>query len=84
VNFKKCRHLALVALMCGLSVGGVWAQAVTPQQVVSHHAQLVHATYTDALLAAKAMQAAIEGLVKSPSTETLNKARDTWRAAREF
>lgn len=56
----------------------------SPAAVAGHYAALVHANYSDTLAAAKDMQAAIAALVKVPSAEGMQQARDTWLAAREF
>ncbi len=52
------------------------------RQVVSHYADLVLATYSDALAQAGAMQEAVNALLAEPSEQTLAAARDAWRAAR--
>ncbi|GAB1436552.1 imelysin family protein [Sphaerotilus sulfidivorans] len=54
------------------------------EAVVRHHAVLVEAVYADTLAAAKALQSAITTFVAEPSAEALDKARQAWRAAREF
>lgn len=58
--------------------------AISPAAVASQYATLVHANYSDTLAAAKDMQAAIAVFVKAPTAESMEKARDTWLAAREF
>lgn len=58
--------------------------AISPAAVASQYATLVHANYSDTLAAAKDMQAAIAVFVKAPTAEGMEKARDTWLAAREF
>ncbi|WP_084155785.1 imelysin family protein [Halomonas halocynthiae] len=55
---------------------------VTSQQVVNHYADLAYATYTDALQAAKNLDAAIDNLLADPTTETLKAARLAWLQAR--
>ena len=57
-------------------------QAVTEAQVVEHYAKLVSATYGDALNQARAMQQDIEAFLSGPTAELLEKARDSWTAAR--
>ncbi|MEM9235248.1 MAG: imelysin family protein [Verrucomicrobiota bacterium] len=56
------------------------ANAADP--VVSHYSDLVSANYTDALAAAKTMQADIEAFLDEPTAESMKKARDSWTAAR--
>ncbi|SDR85366.1 putative iron-regulated protein [Halopseudomonas sabulinigri] len=56
--------------------------AVQPSAVVSHYADLAHATFEDALTTAKALDAATDALIANPSTETLEAAKQAWLAAR--
>lgn len=59
----------------------------TPSDSVAaaaHYGALVHANYQDTLGAARTMQQAIDAFVKSPSAPTLDAARRSWLAAREF
>ena len=57
-------------------------RTATEDQVVEHYAKLVSATYGDALSRARAMQADIETFLSGPTAELLEKARDSWTAAR--
>jgi len=59
-------------------------QAVTMPTVAAHYADLVHANYADSLATAKVMQKAIQAFIAKPSQQTLNEARKTWLAAREW
>lgn len=52
--------------------------------VLAHHAALVHASYLDALSAARSMQQLIESFAARPSAAGLKAAQEAWRAAREF
>ena len=58
--------------------------AVDHKAVAQHYVALVHASYADTLAAAQHLQAAVAGLVKAPSADSLNKARQAWLDAREF
>ncbi|SHN37195.1 imelysin family protein [Rhizobacter sp. OV335] len=60
--------------------------AVLPlvQPVVRHYAMLVHASYSDSLAAALAMQQAIAAFLAQPSADTLKAARTAWLDAREW
>ena len=60
------------------------AAAADHKAVAQHYSTLVHANYSDALAAAKDMQAAIKAFVAAPSAEGMDKARQAWRDAREF
>lgn len=57
-------------------------QAVTPQQVAVHYADLAHATYRDSLITAQALQQAIVRLLAEPTDANLQAARDAWIQAR--
>lgn len=57
--------------------------APTAQSVAAHYAVLVHASYTDAVSAAKRMDKAISEFLGAPSEEALGKARKAWLDARE-
>lgn len=50
--------------------------------VVENYAEIVLATYEDAIAAARAMDTAIDALLADPSEQTLARARAQWRAAR--
>jgi len=56
--------------------------SVAPDTVVRHYAELAHATYADALTTAKALNAATDALIESPTPETLAAAKQAWLAAR--
>jgi putative iron-regulated protein len=50
--------------------------------VLENYANIVLATYEDAIATARELDAAIDALLANPSEETLNAARERWRAAR--
>jgi putative iron-regulated protein len=52
------------------------------QPVLESYAQLVLATYEDTILAARELDTAIDALLANPSEQTLQAARERWRAAR--
>ncbi len=60
----------------------VAAHAADPAEVVKTYADLAAAGYGDSLSTAKALQAAVDALIATPSEETLKAARDAWLAAR--
>ncbi|RJF99202.1 imelysin family protein [Noviherbaspirillum saxi] len=51
--------------------------------VVGNYANIVHATYADSLVSAKALQKAVHDFIAQPSEEGLRAARKAWIAARE-
>ncbi|STQ75445.1 imelysin family protein [Grimontia hollisae] len=58
------------------------AATPTPNDVVSHYADLAHAVFVDAHTSAKQLDAAIDELIKSPSNASLASAKKAWLAAR--
>ncbi|MDY6946453.1 MAG: imelysin family protein [Pseudomonadota bacterium] len=50
--------------------------------VLENYAQLVLATYEDTLSTARELDTAIDALLADPSEQTLNAARERWKAAR--
>lgn len=65
-----------------LSAAPSRAEAPAVKDVLTTYANIAEATYGDSLAAAKALKAAIDELIKSPSEETLATAREAWRTAR--
>jgi putative iron-regulated protein len=52
-------------------------------EVLRTYADLAHAKYSDALEGARALHAALLALLQAPSSQTLERARTSWLAARE-
>lgn len=76
------RAAAAVLLAAGLYAGAAHG-AAAPSAVLSNYADIVHASYADAALAAKALQKAVDEFAASPSAAGLDAARKAWLAARE-
>ncbi len=53
-----------------------------PAAVVKTYADIALAKYEDSLTTAKALDAAVDALVATPSQETLDAAREAWKASR--
>jgi len=70
--------LTLLALL----TQGRAATAPDPAAVIDTYADIAEAGYADSVAAAKALEAAIDALLASPSEATLDAAREAWRAAR--
>lgn len=70
----------LLAMATLLAAGAAAAQS--RGEVVTRYADLLLATYDDALAGARELQAAGDALVAAPSAATLTAAREAWRAAR--
>ncbi|MEH6458766.1 imelysin family protein [Chitinimonas sp. JJ19] len=78
--FRPC----LIAAALATSLFAQAAEPVTPATVANHYAALVHAGYEDSLAGAKQLQSSIDAFLAAPSEEGLNKARQSWLAAREW
>ncbi|PFG51533.1 putative iron-regulated protein [Marinobacter sp. LV10R520-4] len=50
--------------------------------VVTHYADVAHATFEDALITARALNAATDRLITNPTEANLNAAKEAWYAAR--
>lgn len=60
-----------------------WAdEASTPTQVLENYANIAYAAYGDSATEAKKLLTAVNALIAKPSDDTLNAARDAWKAAR--
>jgi putative iron-regulated protein len=72
------------ALALTLSVASIaaFAQAPADADVLAAYADLALAGYEDSLATAKALDVAIDALIANPSEETLQAAKDAWKAAR--
>ncbi|GGO29328.1 peptidase [Gemmobacter aquaticus] len=73
------KHLLIAAL---LSSAALPAFAVTEAEVVKTYADIAEAGYADSLATAKALQAAVDALIATPSAESLEAAKAAWLAAR--
>ncbi|MFH7566117.1 imelysin family protein [Oceanimonas smirnovii] len=80
----QLRKLALAAAIGGLlsACAQTSTPAITQDQVVEHYADIAHAVYSDALIAAQDLDKAIAELLANPSEQSLNAARSAWLAAR--
>jgi putative iron-regulated protein len=56
--------------------------AASPKDVITNYANIAEAGYGDSLAGAKALQAAVDTFLKSPTEDTLAAARKAWVAAR--
>lgn len=81
IDKRWLRGLAL-SLAVSVSPMAVQAQAPADADVLSNYADLALAGYEDSLATAKALDVAIDALIATPSEQTLEAARDAWKAAR--
>ena len=72
----------LTALLLTGSLLASPALAVDKAEVVKTYADIAEAGYSDSLATAKALQAAVDALITTPSAETLEAAKAAWLAAR--
>jgi putative iron-regulated protein len=74
---------AAAALCVSLAAGCTRTEPVDPRlPVLENYANIVLATYEDTIAAARELDAAIDALLANPSEQTLDAARESWRAAR--
>ncbi len=73
------RYLLTTAIAVGLATP---ALAVETTDVLDTYADIAAANYSDSLITAQRLQAAVKALVADPSAENLNAARAAWLAAR--
>lgn len=71
-----CAALTMSAGLVGAAPG--------VDEVLAQYGRIVHAGYADTLTGARALQQAVEAFVAAPSEAGLLKARQAWRAGREW
>ena len=81
LNRNFCAAVALAVAPTALFAIPAYA-APDAAAVVKHYAEVAHAKYEDSLTTAKALDAAIDALLKSPTDKTLKAARAAWIKAR--
>ncbi|EJL51298.1 putative iron-regulated protein [Rhizobium sp. CF122] len=81
LNKNFCAAVALAVAPTALLAIPAYA-APDAAAVVKHYAEVAHAKYEDSLTTAKALDAAIDALLKNPTDETLKTARAAWIKAR--
>ncbi|MDX3977119.1 imelysin family protein [Shinella sp.] len=80
-SFLRAAAFVLAAATSSLAIGSAHA-AADPAAIVKHYAEIAHAKYSDSLAAAKALDAAVDALIATPSDETLKAAREAWLKSR--
>ncbi|MEM6275730.1 MAG: imelysin family protein, partial [Pseudomonadota bacterium] len=76
---KRTTFTSVIALGVFSAVG---AQADTARDVINGYADLAFAKYSDSLVTAQALDAAIDAFIAAPSGETHQAAKDAWLASR--
>jgi putative iron-regulated protein len=80
--FRKAAAMALSGFVAA-AIFGLPAEAETdPGAVLATYADIALAGYEDSLTTARALDAAIDALLASPSTETMQATKEAWKAAR--
>lgn len=79
---KTISTLALSIGMAAMGAGLAHAAEPTADAILKTYADIALAGYEDALATAKALDAATDELIANPSEETLDAAREAWRASR--
>ncbi|WP_313195540.1 imelysin family protein [Shinella zoogloeoides] len=80
-SFLRAAAFALAAAASSLAIGSAHA-AADPAAIVKHYTDIAHAKYSDALDAAKALDAAIDAFIAKPGDDTLKAAREAWLKSR--
>jgi putative iron-regulated protein len=83
---KKALALACAAqLALAASLGSstaAFAEARTTKEIMKNYGDIAEAMYSDALAKAKDLDKAIDGFMAAPGKQTLQAARDAWKASR--
>jgi putative iron-regulated protein len=79
---KRMLRRFAIALTLSVAPIAAFAQAPDNATVLAVYADIALAGYEDSLATAKALDAAIDALIANPSEETLQAAKDAWKAAR--
>ncbi|MET3924368.1 imelysin family protein [Devosia sp. 2618] len=79
---KRTLRSFAIALTLSVAPMAAFAQAPADADVLANYADIALAGYEDALTTAKALDAAIDALIATPSEATLTAAREAWKAAR--
>ncbi len=80
-SFLRAAAFVLAAATSSLAIGTAHA-AADPAAIVKHYAEIAHAKFSDSLDAAKALDAAVDALIATPSDDTLKAAREAWLKSR--
>jgi putative iron-regulated protein len=81
-SFMLKRAVGLAAMTAILLPLAAHAAAPAAKDVIRTYADIAHASYEDALIAAKELRKAVNALIAEPTEDTLAKARQQWVAAR--
>ncbi|KGF68495.1 peptidase [Hoeflea sp. BAL378] len=71
-----------LGLLASTSLTAMARADTTPEAVIEHYADVAEAKFADSLSTAKALDAAIEAFLETPTEEKLDAAKAAWLAAR--
>lgn len=82
---KKLSYIAIFFILSMTMVAGAQDDdlSMLQQEAMTTYADIVFASYEDSLMAATDLHDSIEAFLADPSEETLQAARDAWRASNE-
>ena len=79
---KVLPTLLLSTITCVFSAPILYADDVTPKAVIENYANLVHAEFSDTLVAAKNLRTKVDAIITKPTEATHTAAKQAWLAAR--
>ena len=79
---KSFAHLIGLGLFASTAMTTMAIAEVAPEAVIAHYADMAEAKYGDSLTTARALDAAIDKFIATPTEETLAAARAAWIASR--
>ncbi|WP_204248190.1 imelysin family protein [Kiloniella spongiae] len=79
---KAARVASTVTVLTVLGAGTAFADTVDAKSVLNNYANIAHAGFEDSLTSAQALDSAIDKLIASPTSASLNAARAAWVSAR--
>lgn len=78
----KALAAASVAILLAATTAAIAADAPSTAAVAKNYADIAEASFTDTLIEARKLKAAVDTLIKSPTEDNLIAARKAWIAAR--
>lgn len=75
-------HRTLLTVTATTLGFGIAAQAQTAAEVLDTYADIAQANYSDSLTAAQSLEVAVSALIKNPSADTMQAARQAWLESR--
>lgn len=76
------RHLTIATSLIAFSTATFAGEPVSKAAVLETYSDIAEAKYTDSLITAQRLQAAVNNLIENPSAEALEAAKSAWLTAR--